>query len=114
MIMAIRRCRQKPTNLSIIEQDPAPHHDLLARAHTRSDGDRSTLFQLRLDDTPLESPWCDGHEYAGPVVVHEQRRAREDDARLLRPEQRDRREHVRLERMIRVREREPQLVAARV
>src|SRR6516225_11363085 len=113
-ITAMRRCRQKPTNWSIIEQDSAARHHLLARLHSRADHNLAALLEERLDGAPFERPGRGGHEHAGTVVVHEQRRARQYDARDGGAVQRHRRKHVRLERVVWIAEGDAGLVAPRV
>src|SRR5215472_14974278 len=111
---AMRWCRQKPTNASIIEQDSAPDYDLLARLHAGADDHLGALLEQWLDSAPLEGPGRGGDEYAGAIVVHEQRGAWQHNTRELRPVQRDAREHVGLEQRFRVVEGDARLVAVGV
>src|SRR5580698_7154915 len=91
---ATRRCRQKATNWSIIEQDSALHDHLLAWLDTAADGHRRTFLQLRIDAAALERPRSSRDEHAGSVVVHQQRGTRHDAAGLRRAEQRHRGKRV--------------------
>src|SRR5262249_35932847 len=91
-ITATRRSRQIPTNWSIIEQNSAPHHDLFAGLHPRADHYLGALLEERRDRAPLECPGRGGNEHRRAVVVHEERRARQHDARLGRAVKRDGRE----------------------
>src|SRR6202140_1339376 len=91
---ATRRCRQKATNWSIIEQDSALHHDLVTCLDTGTDGHGRSVLQLRFDGATLERPGGRRDEHAGSIVVHEQRGGRQDDAGLCRAEQRRRGKHV--------------------
>src|ERR1700674_5115725 len=99
MMTATRRCRQKPTNWSIIEQNSAFDDHLITGPDTGTDGDRCAFLQQSVDATTLEGPRRDGDENAGSVVIHQQRRARQHDLGLRRPRQRDRRKHIGFERI---------------
>src|SRR5215471_10991400 len=111
-ITAMRRCRQKPTNWSIIEQDSALDHHLLAGLYAGVDRHLGALFEEELDDAPLERPGRRGDEHGGAVVVHQQRRGRQHHALEGRAVKRHGREHVRLERVVGILEGHPGLVAA--
>src|SRR5579862_894763 len=110
----IRRWRQKPTNWSIIEQDSAPDHDLLARVNTGYDDDARPALEQRLYRAALEGPWRRGDEYRGAVIVHQQRRTRQDHTLLRWCLQQDAGEHVGLECLIGILEGDACLVAPRV
>src|SRR5215813_7984944 len=87
--MTVMRCRrQMPTNWSIIQQDSAAHYDLLARLYSGEQRDLAAFLEQRLDRAPLEGPRRGGDEHRGAIVVHEQRRARHDDALRRRTAQR--------------------------
>src|ERR1700691_3783130 len=84
MMIAVRRCRQKLTNWSIIEQYSALDHYLFARRDPGTDGDRGAFLELRIDDAPLEGPGRGGDEYTGAIVIHQQCRTRQHHHRSLR------------------------------
>src|SRR5580700_6809529 len=97
---ATRRCRQKPTNWSIIEQDSALDHDLLASLQAVQDRHRSALLQVRFHGAAFEGPRSNRHEDAGAVVVHQERRGGHHDLVTGGAQERHGRVHVRLETMI--------------
>src|ERR1700746_1193342 len=111
-ITATRRRRQKPTNWSIIEQDSALDHHLLAGLHAGVDRYLGALLEEGLDDAPLETPGRRGDEHGGAVVVHEECRGGQHHALEGRAVKRHGREHVRLERVVGIFEGDPGLVAA--
>src|SRR5580698_4237528 len=94
---AMRLRRQKSTNWSIIQEDSALDHDLLAGLDPRSNRDLGALLEQRFDAATLECPRRDRDEHAGAVVVHEQCRTWQHHALQCRPMQRHGREHVGLE-----------------
>src|SRR5215469_12857309 len=88
MITATLRCRHMPTSWSIIEKDSALGHDLLAVLDAGAERYSRAFFQLRVHRAPLEGPGGGGDKHRGPVVVHQQRRGRDNDAAGLLTEQR--------------------------
>src|ERR1700744_2873177 len=91
-ITATLRWRQKPTSWSIIEEDSALDHDLLAVLDARAERHGRAFLQLRLDGAPLEGPGRGRDKHQSSVVVHEKRRRGQNHAGLFRSDQCDRRE----------------------
>src|ERR1700722_12658965 len=104
---ATRRCRQKATNWSIIEQDSALHDYLIAGLDAAADGDRRPFLQLRVDRATLEGPGRDSDEHAGPIVIHQQRGAGQHNSGLCRTKQRHGGKHVGFKPVVGVRKSNP-------
>src|SRR3984957_11848447 len=101
MMTATRRCRQMPTNWSIIQQDSAFDNHLLAGLDAGTDGDQRTLLELGVDDAALEGPRRRGDENAGSVVIHQQGGTRQHHLGPHWPRQGDGRKHIGLEVIVR-------------
>src|SRR6516164_1951619 len=111
---AMRWRRQMSTNWSIIQQNSATDHDLLARLHAGEQCHLAALLEQWLDRAPLEGPWRGRNEYRRAVVVHEERRARDHDTLDGGAAQGHAREHVGLQQVVGILERDAGLVAARI
>src|SRR5580700_11556528 len=110
----MRRCRQNSTNWSIIEQDSALDHDLFTGLESGADGDGGAFLELRFDDAALEGPRRGGDEHRRAIIVHEERRARHQNAAVRWPLESHAREHVRLEGVVGVGKGDTRLVAPRI
>src|ERR1700693_5361570 len=71
--------KQKATNRSIIEKDPALHDHALAGLEVVLDDGRVALLVIGLDLAALEGPRLHLDEDAGAVVRHQQRRCRDHE-----------------------------------
>src|SRR5262245_26355194 len=80
--------KQSATNWSIIEPHRSLDHDPFAGLEASFDGSCWPFLIGDLDIAPLESPFGDLDEDAGPIVGHEQRRGRHDQARQRRRQER--------------------------
>ena len=64
----------------------------------------ATMEQIKIHGAALESPRRGGDENAGSIVVHQQGRTRQHHLRLRRSRQDHGRKHIRLERIVGIRE----------
>src|SRR5262245_6227998 len=106
-----RFLKQSATNWSIIEPHRSLDHYSLAGLKTNLDNSSRTLLVGDFDISAFERPFCDLYEDARPVVGHQECRGWHNQTRHWRRNEGRVRKHVGLHHLVRIVERDTDLIA---